>query len=208
LWVIEAPAPLHFDVATARVVSPPERLRQTLYHVSRQLWLRPPAGKRALLEDELLTAFGQVIQLPHGSSDFLSATSPAHPAVERARRYCEEAAPVNGDINALARRAGLSASRLTHLFSEQVGISPTQYRNFARVQSFIRTFRRGESNLLDAALAAGFGSYPQFHRVFRQVCGVSPQEHMSFLAESTVVDARLTLGEPALRGAHASATMD
>jgi AraC-like DNA-binding protein len=28
--------------------------------------------------------------------------------------------------------------------------------------------------MLDAALEAGFGSYPQFHRVFKRVIGCSP----------------------------------
>jgi AraC-like DNA-binding protein len=29
--------------------------------------------------------------------------------------------------------------------------------------------------MIQAALEAGFGSYPQFHRVFRQTHGVGPQ---------------------------------
>jgi AraC-like DNA-binding protein len=36
---------------------------------------------------------------------------------------------------------------------------------------------RKKSTLLEAALSAGFGSYPQFHRVFRQVTGCSPAEY-------------------------------
>jgi AraC-like DNA-binding protein len=31
--------------------------------------------------------------------------------------------------------------------------------------------------LLEAAFEAGFGSYPQFHRVFRQLAGCSPAEY-------------------------------
>ena len=31
--------------------------------------------------------------------------------------------------------------------------------------------------MLDAALEAGFGSYPQFHRVFKRVIGCSPAKH-------------------------------
>ncbi len=199
LWVIEAPALRELDVPTARVISLPQRLRQELALTSRQLWLRPPASKRVLFERELLALFMELIRSAADSSCAPLDAPRLHPGVQRVRRYCEEPAPLEGDVNALARHAGLSASRLAHLFSEQVGLSPLQYRNFARVQNFIRTFRRDESNLLAAALAAGFGSYPQFHRVFRQVCGASPQEHMSFLAKSPTVDARHTLGEPARR---------
>ncbi len=198
LWVIEAPADHGFEVSHARVVSPPEGMRQSLTQLARQSWLRPLPQKRARLEHALSVLFSTLVGLlPEPNR--LATLSDVHPAVERARRYCEETTLPDTDIDALSRRAGLSASRLTHLFSEQVGISPLQYRNFARVQNFIRTFRRGETHLMGAALAAGFGSYPQFHRVFKQVCGVSPQEHMNFLAESEGVDARLTLGEPARR---------
>lgn len=31
--------------------------------------------------------------------------------------------------------------------------------------------------MLEAALAAGFGSYPQFHRVFKRVVGCSPVDY-------------------------------
>jgi AraC-like DNA-binding protein len=31
--------------------------------------------------------------------------------------------------------------------------------------------------MLAAALEAGFGSYPQFHRIFRRVMGCSPGEY-------------------------------
>jgi AraC-like DNA-binding protein len=31
--------------------------------------------------------------------------------------------------------------------------------------------------MLDAALEAGFGSYPQFHRIFKRVMGRSPGKY-------------------------------
>ena len=34
-------------------------------------------------------------------------------------------------------------------------------------------------SLLAAALEAGFGSYTQFHRVYRKMFGQSPREHLS-----------------------------
>lgn len=43
---------------------------------------------------------------------------------------------------------------------------------------FIALYGDGSPNsLLATALDEGFGSYPQFHRVFRQLMGYSPHEH-------------------------------
>jgi AraC-like DNA-binding protein len=36
----------------------------------------------------------------------------------------------------------------------------------------------GGENLLEAALASGFGSYAQFHRVFRTWRGTTPREYL------------------------------
>lgn len=78
----------------------------------------------------------------------------------------------------IALRVGLSRSRLTHMFTQQLGVPPIQYRNHLRIQHFITHLHQtGADNMLAAALDAGFGSYPQFHRVFRQVTGYSPSEH-------------------------------
>jgi AraC-like DNA-binding protein len=122
---------------------------------------------------------------------------PVHPAVAQAKSVCEQLADRQLDIARLAEQSGLSASRLAHLFAEQLGITPLQYRNFARVQHFIRSYDGDERNLLRAALRAGFGSYAQFHRAFRQVCGEAPAVHFKWLANSARIDAKRTLGSTA-----------
>ncbi|HTV10076.1 MAG TPA: helix-turn-helix domain-containing protein [Candidatus Aquilonibacter sp.] len=101
-----------------------------------------------------------------------------HPAVERAARLMMEEAGECG-LNALAKQAGLSPSRLSRLFKQQTGSSVVEFRNRQRMERFLNGYEdaTGGSTLLEAALEAGFGSYPQFHRVFRQVVGCSPGEY-------------------------------
>lgn len=104
-----------------------------------------------------------------------------HPGVESTARL------LLTDVNSytlpqLARRAALSPSRLSRLFKQQTGLSTVEFRNRQRMQRFLDRYESErdagrQSTLLDAALAAGFGSYPQFHRVFRQVTGCSPAEY-------------------------------
>ena len=52
------------------------------------------------------------------------------------------------------------------------------YRNRLRLEKFVALLDRGETNLLDAALEAGFGSYSHFHRVFRARLHVTPREYL------------------------------
>lgn len=97
-----------------------------------------------------------------------------HPAVEKAARLIrDENTPLSLEV--LAARCGLSASRLSRLFKQQTGVALVDFRNRQRVERFLALFDQGRRlKLLDAALEAGFGSYPQFHRVFKRVIGCSP----------------------------------
>jgi len=97
-----------------------------------------------------------------------------HPAVAKAARLLSEAdEPMS--LEKLARKAGLSAPRLSRLFKRQTGTSLTAFRQRKCLERFLRLYRTGARyTLIEAALQAGFGSYPQFHRVFCRVMGMNP----------------------------------
>lgn len=101
-----------------------------------------------------------------------------HPAVERAVRQIKDGAQ-QYDLQSLAQKVGLSPSRLSRLFKQQVGEPIATFRNRLRLQRFFGLYGEGRKmNMLQAALAAGFGSYPQFHRVFRQLMGCGPRMYL------------------------------
>jgi AraC-like DNA-binding protein len=77
----------------------------------------------------------------------------------------------------LARQLSISAGHLARSFKAEVGVSLVEYRNRRLMDRFFIAFDRGQGNLLAAALEAGFGSYTQFHRVYRRMFGTSPREH-------------------------------
>jgi len=80
------------------------------------------------------------------------------------------------DFETLARQCGVSSAYLSRLFRKQIGVSLTRYRNSVRLTRFWGGYRDGSSrSLLEAALAAGFGSYAQFFRVFTQTYGTNPR---------------------------------
>lgn len=195
LWVMELNGAHSYPwLERAQVFSLEHESRKIIVSGARSLWLRPPRAEVDALQSKLWEALGAL-----RCSDDALQLERVHPAVERAKHVCENQVDKALDIEQLARACGLSTSRLAHLFSDQVGITPLQYRNFVRVQQFVRTYKEDERNLLRAALQFGFGSYAQFHRVFRQVCGTSPAEHFRWLAESKHVDAQTTLRATALQ---------
>jgi AraC-like DNA-binding protein len=106
-----------------------------------------------------------------------------HPAVEKAATLIrDEAVPMK--LSVLARQAGLSSSRLSYLFKQQTGVSLVQFRQRQQLERFLRLYGGGKSHtLLSAALDAGFGSYPQFHRVFKACMGTSPAKYRRQIRE-------------------------
>jgi AraC-like DNA-binding protein len=100
-----------------------------------------------------------------------------HPAVARAVRLLT--GPEDSlSSKELARRCGLSESHLIRVFAQQIGTSVTGFRNRVRLERFLEIYGDGTRHTLSAAsLEAGFGSYAQFHRVFRAIMGYGPAEH-------------------------------
>jgi AraC-like DNA-binding protein len=78
----------------------------------------------------------------------------------------------------IAAKLDISSSRLARVFKAQLGVSLVAYRNRLRLERFSVLMDQGRTNLFDAALAAGFGSYAQFHRVFRAQRKTSPRNYL------------------------------
>ncbi len=60
-----------------------------------------------------------------------------------------------------------------------MGVTLVGYRQRRALERFLELLpaRRGRK-LMSVALEAGFGSYPQFHRIFCREMGMSPQEYL------------------------------
>ena len=78
----------------------------------------------------------------------------------------------------IAAALNITESRLGRMFKAFKGVSLVDYRNRLRLEKFVALLDRGGSNLLEAALEAGFGSYSQFHRVFRARLHATPREYL------------------------------
>ncbi len=99
-----------------------------------------------------------------------------HPAVGRALELLSEESGA-GDLDTLARACGVSTAYLSRTFRRQVGVTLSRYRNSLKLGRFWSAYRKSSTiTVLEAALAAGFGSYAQFYRVFTAAYGESPRD--------------------------------
>jgi AraC-like DNA-binding protein len=149
----------------------PQRVRRlgALLHDLREAETVDDALFSAGLSYLLLSAWRSFVD----SEDVVGGVD-VHPAVDRVARLLH-AEPAAGDLADLARIVGLSPSHLSRLFKAQMGVSIGRFRNQQRLQRFLRRYGNGRrTTALDAAHEAGFGSYAQFYRVFRQETGRQP----------------------------------
>ena len=82
------------------------------------------------------------------------------------------------DAVVMARRLDVGVGRFARVFKAEMGMSLVEYRNRVRLDRFDALLGKGSMSLYEAALAAGFGSYAQFHRVFRKLRGATPREYV------------------------------
>lgn len=76
-------------------------------------------------------------------------------------------------VERLAELAGISPSRLAHLFKEHVGIPIRMFRAWARLKTAALLLKEG-ANLTEAAHGAGFYDSAHFTNTFRENFGLPP----------------------------------
>ncbi len=97
-----------------------------------------------------------------------------HPSVQKA---LELLGRLDSSEVPLAARCGMSEAYLSRLFHRQVGVPLNRYRNSVRLARFMEMAKDSRSKtILECVFDAGFGSYTQFYKVFKQAYGRGPRE--------------------------------
>ena len=143
---------------------------------------------------------GNVIDARMRSTD-LPAMIPAavkfSPLVRRAALALRSEPALSGAE--LAGRLGVSAGHLARRFKAEMAVSLVEYRNRLRIERFFEVVDQGGERLLSAALAAGFGSYAQFHRVFCRMVGTTPSEYLTGKVNQEAARAAASRSSDAIR---------
>lgn len=120
-----------------------------------------------------LAAFGQ---LALGAT--LRNVDPRRPSSVGQLASCLLLASPTMSRTAAAAELGVSEGFLSRAVHKDLGVTFVEHRARARVAHFLALVQAKGTNFLDAALAAGFGSYSQFHRTFTRVSGSRPRDYL------------------------------
>jgi AraC-like DNA-binding protein len=184
-WVVHVGGPFVREVCTSELTRPLTRHQapaqyasvlplvraRSLARLMRTLFseVQDDAQFNAGLSFALLTSWTE----HHGAQKLVPESAPL-PMIDRAIRLLRERTELS--LHELSRAVGVSRTVLTRTFKEHTGVSVVSYKNRLRLERFLALTQDGpERSMLDAALAAGFGSYAQFHRVFSTLMGHPPQ---------------------------------
>lgn len=158
---------LHFDAPTLS----DRRLGASIAALHRRLC----AGGTGRLEQESAMA-SLATMIVSDSRDDVVAPQFNNVAVERARAFIEAYFREDFGLDVLAKIAGLSIFRLSHLFKECIGLSPIAYRNQCRVYEARRLLLRDQS-IADIAAELGFADQSHLTRQFQRIIGTSPNRY-------------------------------
>lgn len=115
--------------------------------------------------------------VPDAGPSTVPAPPPArilHPAIRAALDYmgAHLAEPIG--LPEISAAAHASPSHLSRLFTAEMGHGPTQHLRRLRLEHAASLLRSGQTNVTEAALAAGYASLGQFSRAFTEHHGRSP----------------------------------
>ncbi|MGW5052624.1 helix-turn-helix domain-containing protein [Actinokineospora sp. NPDC004072] len=113
-----------------------------------------------------------------------TAPDPPNPALRAAIDLLPSLLDGPVRLHHLAAAVGISASRLGHLFTEELGLPFRAYVRWIRLHRAIDHFRRG-GTITDAAHAAGFADGAHLTRACHEMLGLAP----SHLARGVTISA-------------------
>jgi AraC-like DNA-binding protein len=102
------------------------------------------------------------------------------PRIERVIALIEENLRRSLSLDALARLAGLSSSRLRHKFKSEVGMTPTVYLQLVRMRKARELLNGHRLTVKEVRAAVGIKSDSYFAHQFKRFYGVRPSDQRTY----------------------------
>ncbi len=120
------------------------------------------------------------LKRPGGQSQFsmhLVSQSTTHPGVREAQDWVLSHLSQPLDVSALAARAAMSERNFRRVFAKEVGSSPVQFIEAARLEAARRLLEEGDLPLKSVAARVGFSSEQSLRKLFMKHLGVVPRAY-------------------------------
>ena len=105
------------------------------------------------------------------------------PRVAEARRWLVDNLAEGPSMSELARHMGISAVYLRKKFTEEVGLSPSQFLAELRVEAAKKLLRESHNTIAVIASSVGLSSSQNFATFFRKHTGFTPAEYRRHISE-------------------------
>jgi AraC-like DNA-binding protein len=86
-------------------------------------------------------------------------------------------------IDEIADRLGCARSHLYHLFKQEVGMAPNDYRQRLRIRESCDHLARTEDHITEIAMRMGYSTSQYFSRVFKKYVGLTPKDYRRLFAQ-------------------------
>ncbi|MFB9275563.1 helix-turn-helix domain-containing protein [Cohnella cellulosilytica] len=97
------------------------------------------------------------------------------PRIEQALQFLSQNMQEEIRLERVAAAVGLSSSRLSHLFKQEMDVPILDYLNGMRLRQAALLMRHMGRSATEASLDVGFNNYNHFAALFRRMYGVSPR---------------------------------
>lgn len=130
----------------------------------------------------------QVLKLKERAlKDFVNAvksqkkSAPYSRAIRKAIQYMRTHIREKLLIKDLAREAGLSSGRFSHLFKEETGMTPIAYFQKEKIEMAKDMLKDSEDKIYEISTILGFPDESYFAKVFRKQVGITPGEYRKII---------------------------
>lgn len=125
-------------------------------------------------------AMSNILELLSIVSETIEKTIPVAPkrkigpAIEYIENNCEKKLYIKD----LAFVCGLSESRFRKIFTDEIGMSPVEYKNHIRTQNAVNLIKTGNMSVSEIAEVLGFENVYAFSQFFKKQTGIAPSKYI------------------------------
>ena len=133
----------------------------------------PQSNRDLLIRGYLSSFFAEIIEM----MTLKNVRSEEGRALRSIVKWCSKNFKQDISLSILSDKLHLSKYYISHLFSDKLGISFTDYINSLRVSESCKMLRTRNMSITEIAYAVGFGTLRTFNRAFMKQMGISPSEY-------------------------------